>query len=97
MAGDRGGVAGALAERPAGLCPAAEIEATAHAIARDIAAKPPAAMRRAKALLKSDQAAVETRIDAEVAEYAERLASAELKEAVAAFLEKREPDFSMSD
>ncbi len=79
------------------ICPAAEIEATALAIARDIAAKPPAAMRRTKALLKSDRAAVEARIGAEVAEYAERLASAELKEAVAAFLEKREPDFSASD
>jgi enoyl-CoA hydratase/carnithine racemase len=76
------------------ICPAAEIEATARAIARDMAAKPPAAMRRAKALLKSDLAAVEACIDAEVAEYAERLASAELKEVIAAFLEKRAPDFS---
>jgi len=66
-------------------------------IAREIAAKPPAAMRHAKALLKADLAEVEAAIDAEVAAYAERLASAELKEAVTAFLEKRPPDFSKAE
>ncbi len=76
------------------VSPAGELEAQGREAAREVAAKPPAAVRRAKALLKWDRLAVEERIDTEAQEFVERLDSAELKEAVNAFLEKRKPDFS---
>lgn len=60
-----------------------------------LAQQPPAAVRRTKSLLRaSTEAAVEASLNAEYACFAEGLASAECKESVTAFFEKRAPDFS---
>jgi enoyl-CoA hydratase/carnithine racemase len=60
--------------------------------ARDLAAKPPEAVRLSKALLRQGTAAaVETALHAEAAVFVERLQSAEAQAAFMAFLEKRPP------
>ncbi len=76
------------------VVPAAEVVARAHAAALRIAELPPAAVRATKALLRGperdrlrDVALTETRV------LAERLGSAEAREALSAFLEKRPPKF----
>lgn len=68
---------------------------SALASARMLAAKPPAALRLSKQLLKRwtrDQ--VREVMDAEARIFAEQLRSPEASEAVQAFLERRAPDFS---
>jgi enoyl-CoA hydratase/carnithine racemase len=45
-------------------------------------------------LMNSDEAAIHKRIDAEAAVFGQQLDSDEVKEAIAAFFEKRAPDFS---
>ncbi len=63
--------------------------------ARKLAAKPPTALQSTRRLIRqgSLQATRET-IAAEAAEFRDLLQSAEAKEAFAAFMEKRKPDFS---
>lgn len=73
---------------------AGELEAKALAAAKRLASKPPAALAAARSLLKGDPKAVSERISKEVAIFADRLKSAEAKEAFKAFLEKRPPDFA---
>ena len=84
--------------RDAGLVnavvPSGDLEETALKAARTLARKPPKALAEARRLLRGDPAAVVARIDAEVEVYAERLVSAEAKEAFTAFLEKRPADFA---
>ncbi len=63
-------------------------------VAAELAAKPPQAMRRAKRLMKGDSAELLQRIREEERGVFLGLGSAEGKEAVQAFLEKRRPDFS---
>jgi len=64
-------------------------------IAEALAALPPESIRLTKSLMKKRHAAVtrET-IAEEIKMFGERLGSAEAKEAMSAFLEKRKPDFS---
>jgi enoyl-CoA hydratase/carnithine racemase len=62
--------------------------------ANALAAKPPAALRQAKALLRANIEETSERVALEANSVRESLASAEFKEAATAFLEKRAPDFS---
>ena len=59
-----------------------------------LAAKPPAALRQAKALLRGNAGEIGERIALENKAVAERLGSAEFREAATAFFEKRAPDYS---
>ncbi len=76
------------------VVPGADLAAAVAAKAANLAAKPPAAVRQTKALMRGDDAAVAARIAAEARLFGERLLSAEFKEAANAFIEKRAPDFS---
>jgi enoyl-CoA hydratase/carnithine racemase len=69
--------------------------ATAAAAAQQLAEKPAGALRACKALMtRAQQSEVERAMREEVMVISERLESAETKEALSAFLEKRKPDFS---
>lgn len=77
------------------LVPPAELQSRALDACRRLAAKPPTALRRTKALLKeSASATVAERIRLEASQFAEQLRSPEVAEAISAFFEKRAPDFS---
>ena len=71
------------------VLPATDLLVAARALADRLAAKPPQALMATKALLKSSSATVAERMAEEAAVFACQLQSAELKEAVAAFFEKR--------
>jgi enoyl-CoA hydratase/carnithine racemase len=71
-----------------------ELEGRAFAAARRLAAKPRAAMLAARRMLKVDPALIAATIAKEAAEYRTLLRSPEAREAFAAFLEKRNPDFA---
>jgi len=67
----------------------------ATAAASKLAAKPPAALRLTKMLMKKSMAdAVAKQMSEEGLHFAQRLRSPEVAEAFQAFLEKRAPDFS---
>ncbi len=66
-----------------------ELEAEVMKAAHEIAAKPPEAMRIARALLRMPAETVADRIAREARLFAERLGSAEAREAVAAFLARK--------
>ncbi len=60
-----------------------------------LAAKPPHSLRTTKALIKRwQQAEIDSIIDAEAEHFMALLQGGEAKEAMTAFMEKREPDFS---
>jgi enoyl-CoA hydratase/carnithine racemase len=61
--------------------------------ARALAAKAPTAVRATKALMKRGEEPVAERMRVESAQFAVQLKSAELREAIKAFTEKRAPDF----
>ena len=71
-----------------------EAESEAMTLAQQLAAKAPEAMRRTKALLKSESKGVATRIAEEAAEFLPQLMGPEFREALNAFMEKRPPRFS---
>jgi len=67
---------------------------TARGMARRLAGLPPQAVRLAKRLIRHGAEDVAGRMAEELALFRERLGSPEAKEAFAAFMEKRMPDFS---
>ena len=68
---------------------------TATETAQKLAEKPASALRACKKLLKrSLREQIEHAVDAEVEEFSARLRSVDTKEAIAAFFEKRPPDFT---
>lgn len=71
-----------------------ELLPTALQKAKALALKAPAAVRQAKALLRTPGNEIAERIALENKGVAERLTTAEFKEAATAFFEKRAPDFS---
>jgi enoyl-CoA hydratase/carnithine racemase len=72
---------------------AAELRAEAKLIAAKIAAKPAGSLTAMKRLMRNAEKLV-AQMDAESTIFVERLASAEAKEAFAAFAQKRQPDFT---
>ncbi len=77
-------------------CSDAELDEQAMATAQKLAALPPQAVRATKALINStfQQERMRDAIAAESKAFAAGLVSEEHQEAVAAFFEKRQPDFS---
>lgn len=77
------------------ILPPAEVQGFVQAQAAKLAAKPLASLLATKRLLKQDsQAAVLARINEEAVIFGEMLNAPAAKEAFAAFMEKRKPDFS---
>ena len=73
----------------------ADLLATATAMAQQLAQKPPRALRTTKMLLKRGQAEViKQAMSREGEQFAALLEGPEAKEAMAAFLERRKPDFT---
>lgn len=70
----------------------------AQAQARSLAAKPPAALRLTKELMKGKhRPAVVEQMQTEMQQFGQRLVSPEAREAMRAFMERRAPDFSTFD
>jgi enoyl-CoA hydratase/carnithine racemase len=77
------------------VLPAAEVLAHAQAVARGFNALPPGAVRDTKKLLRAAWGpAIMDAILREASHFGPRLAGAEAREAIAAIMEKRPPDFS---
>lgn len=77
------------------VCPDGELLELARGAARRLAAQPPAAVRLAKELLKRGYAtALRETIAVEGECFVARLASPEAAEALQAFMERRQPDFT---
>lgn len=75
--------------------PGAELLAAATAKARQLAEKPPSALRTTKALLKRSAAgAVAEAMARETEKFAALLQGPEAREAMMAFMQRRKPDFS---
>ncbi len=73
----------------------ADLQAHIQAQAERLVALPPEALRQTKKLYAhQDLESLMARIDAEVVVFTERLQSPEVMEAMTAFLQKRDPDFS---
>lgn len=66
----------------------------AETVAQKLAKLPVASLKLSKALMKKDLPSILENIDVEAEIFMQRVKSPELREAVQAFLEKREPDFS---
>jgi enoyl-CoA hydratase/carnithine racemase len=80
------------------VLPAAELLAHAQSVARGFNALPPGAVRDTKRLLREAWGSgVKDAILREASCFGPRLAGGEAREAIAAILEKRPPDFSKFD
>lgn len=75
------------------LFPAADLARKVAERAAALAAKPPAALAATKALLRLPEDTVSSRLGVEFVAFGRALRSPELQEAVAAFQEKRPPNF----
>ncbi|MWV28867.1 enoyl-CoA hydratase [Aurantiacibacter rhizosphaerae] len=71
----------------------ADLEGSVAKAAARIAALPPGAVQASKTLMR-DPGLVAAKMEAEIEIFAQRLQSAEAREAFTAFMEKRAPDFS---
>jgi enoyl-CoA hydratase/carnithine racemase len=72
-----------------------ELDAELRRLVEALMAKPPGALRETQRLLRhGDRDKIMDQMNLESSLFAERLASAEVKEAITAFFEKRKPDFS---
>ncbi len=71
-----------------------DLEAHAHAAAKKLAQKPPAALALTRQLMRGDGAMLEAQIQKEITVFSQQMVSPEAREAFQAFLEKRPPDFS---
>ena len=77
------------------VVPADQAEASAHAAAVRLAALPPASLATTKALMKRTHAgAIAAQLEAEGAHFRRMLTEPAAREAFAAFMEKRAPDFT---
>jgi enoyl-CoA hydratase/carnithine racemase len=77
------------------VVPVGELMARAQGVARRLAAKPPAAMATTKRLLRqAGEAALSAHMTEEFTRFSALLRGPEAAEAVAAFQEKRKPDFT---
>ena len=76
------------------VVPESEVEAKALAAAHALATKPRAALLAARRLMRGDPADIRATMDAESAVFADLMRSPEAREAFAAFVEKRKPDFA---
>ena len=76
------------------VVPVDALATAARDLAAAIASRAPAAVRLTKALMKSATATVPARMDEEAIHFGAQLKSPEVKEAIAAFFERRKPDFS---
>ena len=76
------------------IVPAEQLEATAMAAAKRLAAKPRQALMTSRRLLRQNFPDLGAMIDAEAAAYQTLMVSPEAREAFMAFLEKRPPDFA---
>ncbi|MFL6720342.1 MAG: enoyl-CoA hydratase, partial [Sphingomonas sp.] len=107
LAGRRRSARYLLLAEPFGADEALAIGLVSHVVAADgleaalattvqaLLAKPPEALRRTQRLLRlGTEVEILERMKLESDEFAERLASAEVKEAISAFFEKRKPNFS---
>jgi enoyl-CoA hydratase/carnithine racemase len=74
--------------------PAMELATVVQAKAAALDAKPPAALRMTKALLRRDAESVQARMAHEGQYFAQQLKSPEAREAMEAFMQRRKPDFS---
>jgi enoyl-CoA hydratase/carnithine racemase len=76
------------------IVPAEQLEATALAAARRLAAKPRQALMLSRRLLRQGLPDIRAMIDTEAEAYTVLMRSPEAREAFSAFLEKRPPDFA---
>lgn len=76
------------------IVPEGDVLEHARSKARKIAGKPPAALAASRTLLRGDAAPLHAQMQREAAAFSHALQGGESREAFAAFLERRAPDFS---
>lgn len=76
---------------------ASQLLERSHTVARQLARKPRHALRATKRLMRLEASSIADRFKVEMQEFVLALASPEAREAMAAFMEKRVPDFAQFD